>query len=172
MEFPSNVKSPMHANKSSSIRMSPSGAQALAARNLDFLAAIERTIDALVSDTDLIHDIGLAYQEIQDKLTGLDTEIDADGRITGLLEKASEACVRIYRDAQRRHEAACRDPLLQPDDGVTEAYDGFIVAMHALHDTVEVLREWIATHDAVLQPTTGKTFDSVDDLFDALLAGS
>jgi hypothetical protein len=61
---------------------------------------------------------------------------------------------------------------LQPDDGVAEAYDGFIAAMHALHDTVEVLREWIAMHDALLQPTTGKTFDSVDDLFDALLAGS
>jgi protein-disulfide isomerase-like protein with CxxC motif len=37
---------------------------------------------------------------------------------------------------------------------------------------VETLREWIATHDAVLQPTTGQTFDSVDDLFDAMLAGS
>ncbi len=172
MKIPFNVELLMHANKSSSLRMSPSGAQALAARNLDFLAAIERTIDALVSDTDLIHDIGRAYQEIQEKLTGLGTEIDADGRITGLLEKASEACVRIYRDAQRRHESARQDPLLQPDDGVAEAYDAFIAAMNALHDTVETLREWIATHDAVLQPTTGQTFDSVDDLFDAMLAGS
>ena len=172
MKIPFSVELLMHANKSSSLRMSPSGAQALAARNLDFLAAIERTIDALVSDTDLIHDIGRAYQEIQEKLTGLGTEIDADGRITGLLEKASEACVRIYRDAQRRHESARQNPLLQPDDGVAEAYDAFIAAMHALHDTVEMLREWIATHDAVLQPTTGQTFDSVDDLFDAMLAGS
>ena len=114
IKIPFHVELSMHANKSSSMRMSPSGAQALAARNLDFLAAIERTIDALVSDTDLIRDIGRAYQEIQNKLTGLDTEIDADGRITGLLEKASEACVRIYRGAQRRHEAACQDPLLQP----------------------------------------------------------
>ena len=80
--------------------------------------------------------------------------------------------MRIYSDAQRRHESARQDPLLQPDDGVAEAFDAFIAAMHSLHDTVEVLREWIATHDAVLQPTTGKTFDSVDDLFDAMLAGS
>ncbi len=114
--------------------------------------------DAMVSDTDHIDDIGSAYQAIQDKLTGLGTEIDAVGRITGLLEKASEACVRIYRDAQRRHEAACQDPLLQPDDGVAEAFDAFIAAMHSLHDTVEVLREWIGQQgepepNAVVQDT-------------------
>jgi hypothetical protein len=151
-------------------RMSPSGAQALAARNLDFLAAIERTIDALVSDTSLVNDIGHAYQELHDKLAGSESAIDADGRINALLEMASETCVRIYRDAQRRHRVADQDPLLQPDDGVLEAYGSFIQAVHKLHDTVEVLREWIATHDAVLQPTTGQTFDSVDDLFESLLS--
>ena len=161
----------MQAHTTMRSRMSPSGAQALAARNLEFLAAIENTLDALVSDTDLLRSISRAYQELHEKLAGIEIEIDAGGRIVAMLEKASGSCVRIYRDAQRRHQSACRDPVLKPDDGVTDAYSSFIEAVHDLHDTIETLREWIATHDAVLQLTTGQTFDSVDDLFDSLLAG-
>lgn len=86
-----------------------------------------------------------------------------------ILRDASAACARIYQDACRRHQSACKDPQLYPDDGVADAYSAFIEALGQLHDTIEALREWIATHDAVLQPTTGAVYSSADDLFAALL---
>lgn len=161
----------MQAQTFTRVSMSPASAQAFAARNLELLTAIENTIDALTGDTDLLSAISRTYGEVQDKLSGFEGEIDASGRIVAMLGKASDACSRIYRDAQHRHQSACTDPQLRPDDGVTDAYEAFMNAVHDLHDTVESLREWIAVHDAVLQPASGTTFDSVDDLFDSLLSG-
>lgn len=59
---------------------------------------------------------------------------------------------------------------MRPDDGLVEAYNEFVSVVNELHDTIEDLSEWIATHDAVVQPTTGQTFETVDSLFDALLS--
>ena len=150
-------------------RMTPVGAQAFAARNLELLAAIENTLDALNTDTNLLNAIHDGYQEIREKLEGTTTAIDEGGRIQAMLDKAGAACVRIYHDACQRHQSACQDPQLHPDDGVPDAYSAFMGALRALHDTLESLREWIATHDAVLQPTTGMVYASADDLFAALL---
>lgn len=150
-------------------RLTPVGAQAFAARNLELLAAIENTLDALSADTNLLNAIHDGYREIHEKLEGTSSAIDDDGRIQGILDKAGAACARIYHDACQRHQSACQDPLLHPDDGVADAYGAFIEALRELHDTIESLREWIATHDAVLQPTTGTVYASADDLFTALL---
>ncbi|WP_103018132.1 hypothetical protein [Alicycliphilus denitrificans] len=150
-------------------RMTPVGAQAFAARNLELLAAIENTLDALSADTNLLHAIHAGYREIHEKLEGTATAIDEGGRIQGILDKAGASCARIYHDACQRHQSACQDPQLRPDDGVADAYSAFIDALRELHDTIEYLREWIATHDAVLQPTTGTVYASADDLFAALL---
>ena len=150
-------------------RLTPVGAQAFAARNLELLAAIENTLDGLSADTKLLRAIHDGYQEIQDRLAGIKEPVDDSGRIQAALEKASAACARIYHDACKRHQSAKRDPQLRPGDGVAEAYGDFITALRDLHDTIEALREWIATHDAVLQPTTGAVYSSADDLFAALL---
>lgn len=151
--------------------LSPISAQSLAARNLEMLAAIENAIDVLVGDTDLLHGISRTYGEIQDRLSGFEGEIDPSGHIVAMLEKASAACVRIYHEAQKQHQTSRVNLQLHPDDGVTDAYEAFVGAVHELHDTIEALREWVAAHDAVLQPATGQVFDSVDDLFESLLAG-
>lgn len=151
------------------MRLTSFGAQAFAARNLELLAAIENTLDALTADTRLLNALHEGYQEIQDKLADHQTRVDPDGRMGAVLEKTADTCGRIYRDAQKRHESARTDPQLQPDDGVTDAYSEFMEALRTLHATVEELREWIATHDAVLEPTTGAVYSNVDDLFAALL---
>lgn len=150
--------------------MSSSGAQALAARNLELLRAIEDTVDSLAADTGLLRSICGTYTEIQTKLSASNTEIDPTGRICAVLDKASSSCVRIYNDAKNRHLSARSDPHLRSDDGVVDAYDDFINAVNDLHDTIDELCEWISNHDAVLQPTTGATFDTVSSLFDSLLA--
>jgi len=149
--------------------LTPIGAQVLAARNLELLAAIENTLDALYADTKLLRAIHDGFLEIRERLIGIDGPIDADGRTQAALSKASDACARIHRDAKQRHQSACADPSLRPDDGVADAYDEHIAAVQELHDTVESLRNWIADHDAVLEPTTGVVYSSVDDLFAALL---
>jgi hypothetical protein len=161
----------MQAQTLNRVSISTASAQAFAARNLELLTAIENTIDALTGDTDLLSAISRTYSELQEKLSSFEGEIDASGRIGAMLDKASASCARIYRDAEHRHQAACTDPQLRPDDGVTDAYEAFMNAVHELHDTVESLREWVAVHDAVLQPVSGTTFESVGDLFDSLLAG-
>jgi hypothetical protein len=160
----------MHAQAFIGQSMTPSGAQALAARNLDLLCAIENTVDCLVADTNLVRSICATYEEIQTKLSSSQTEIDPTGHICSVLEKASGSCARIYEDSKKRHLSAVRDPQLRSDDGVVDAYDEFMGVINQLHDTIEELCEWISTHDAVLQPTTGETFASVDSLFDALLS--
>lgn len=151
-------------------RMTPVGAQAFAARNLELLTAIEHTLDALHADTELLHAIHRGYEEIRCALEGNPAAIDEDGRIQGVLDKASAACARIYHDACQRHASACQDPQLRPDDGVADAYGAFIDAVRELHDSIESLREWIATHDAVLQPSVSAAYADVDDLVAALLA--
>ncbi len=150
--------------------MTPSGAQALAARNLDLLRAIENTVDCLSADTDLVRSICATYAEIQTKLSPSTIEIDPTGHIRSVLEKASGSCARIYEDAKKRHLSATTDPHLRSDDGVVDAYDEFMSSINQLHDTIEELCEWISTHDAILQPTVGLVFETVDSLFDSLLA--
>ncbi len=149
--------------------MTPIGAQMFAARNLELLTAIENTLDALAADIDLVNAIHRAYEEIRERLGVIDGAIDPDLTLQAKLEKASDACARIYRDTCRRHASACSDPDLRQDDGVAEAYSEYIDALSDLHGTVEKLREWIATHDAVIEPTTGVVYATADDLFAALL---
>lgn len=151
--------------------MTPAGAQAFAARNLELLTAIEHTLDALDADTQLLCAIRGGYEEIRTALADRATLIDGDGRIQATLDKAGAACARIYHDACQRHASACQDPQLRPDDGVADAYGAFIDTVRDLHDSIESLREWIATHDAVLQPTTSPVYASAADLFGALLPG-
>ncbi|WP_156913943.1 hypothetical protein [Comamonas badia] len=161
MQFPSG--------STNTARMTPIGAQAFAARNLDLLAAIENTLDALSADASLLNAIHDGYREIHERLEGTPTAIDEGGRIQAMLDKAGAACVRIYHDACQRQQSVRQDLQLHPDDGVADAYNAFIEVLRELHDAIEVLREWIATHDAVLQPTTGTVYASADDLFAALL---
>lgn len=159
----------MQASIDHSAELAYSHAFAFAARNLRLLGEIESTLNALKADIGLVKSITEGYDEIEQKLASRETLIDPEGRLQGLITKASDTCVRIYSDLKRRHAAACIDPQLRPDDGVAEAYDEYLSAVEALHDRLEEFREWVAIHDAILQPSTGAVYSTVDDLFDALL---
>lgn len=150
--------------------MSFAGVNAFAARNLQLLSVIENTLDALDSDIRIIVGIDASYEEMRQRLEPNDAVIDPDRRIESNLVKASDACSRIYHDAQQRHVSACTDPLLNSDDGVADAYESFMDAIRHLHDTVEDLREWVATHDAVLEPSTSAVFSNAGDLFESLMS--
>lgn len=149
--------------------LSLDGINAFAARNLELLSAIENTLDALDADTGLLRAIASGYEEVHQSLRSVVGAIDPNGTLTFRLEKASDACVRIFQDARKRYGSACNDPRLCEEDGVAEAYESFLLALREMHDAIEALREWIAVHDAVLEPTTGEVYSDATALFKALL---
>lgn len=158
----------MQANLVKQARLSVSGAQAHAARNLTLLNAIENTISALSSDCDLVRAIRAAYAEMFDEVRAHAELIDQEGLLLDQLAKASDACGRIRVGLLKRQHSAHTDPALKPDDGVADAYQAVIDCISHLHDEIDEMSEWIGVHDAVLQPSTGQTFSSVDDLFSSM----
>lgn len=148
----------------------PTRVHALAARNLQLLQAIESTISRLDSDSELLHAIQSAFEEVLGSLQtkGATQAIDPEGATCVAMAQASDACVRMHRTAKARHHAACNDCELTSEDGVAEAYDAYLLALEGVHDSIEELKEWIATHDALLDSSLPGTFGSVDDLFAAM----
>ena len=144
--------------------------QAMTARNLQFLQAIETTVNHLGSDSQLLSSIAHGFEEILGALKQRDNGqvIDSEGVICASLFNASEATSRIYARATAARQSACDDKQLRSDDGVVEAFDEYIEAVTSVHDLVEEIKDWIETHDAALEPSTGVVYSSVDDLMAAL----
>lgn len=148
----------------------PAHVQALAARNLQLLQAIESTVSRLGSDVQLIHSIAKAFEEIHSFLakTPGQSPIDPEAVVCGALTKASDACARMHSAAKAKHKSACEDRQLCNDDGVADAYEEYLAAIDSAHSCIEGLKEWIATHDAILEPDLPGTFSDVDALFEAM----
>lgn len=145
----------------------PAYAQAMAARNLQLLQAIETVLLGLEQD---IKQLELMTSSVEDTLGRLQnatdgTPIDPAGAVGRSLEMAADTASRMFTRAKAQHANACQDFRLTSDDGIVDAYGGYLAAIEAFHDAVETLREWITTHDAVLEPGNGQVFDSVDALF-------
>jgi hypothetical protein len=144
--------------------------EALAARNLQFLALIENTIDRVSGDTDHIRVMSKAVVACLESLQKANDVklIDPEGRLCELLGKTAEMARRMYADASGAHESACGDRLLQPDDGVVEAFSELMEAVTELHACSEELRDWVEIHDALLEEPTGATYTNAADLIAAL----
>ena len=145
-------------------------ALATTARNLQFLALIDSTIDIVSGDTGHIR---VCTRSIEDCMLALQSEIkDAkvsdESRLIEILDKTLDMARRIHFDAKRRHLAACDDRMLNLDDGVADVFEDLIAASQELFDCAAEFKEWIETHNALLEPSTGKSFESVNDLMAAL----
>lgn len=147
----------------------PAYAQAMVARNLQLLQAIETTLLHLEQDTQQLHlmtsGIESTLEELQRATAVTPTAIDPAGAVCRSLEVTGDIASRMYRRAKAQHADACQDFRLTSDDGIADAYGGYLAAVESFHDAVEALREWIATHDAVLEPGNGQVFNSVEALF-------
>ena len=144
--------------------------QEVTARNLHLLQTIESTVNRLGSDAKLLNTIGSAFSEVFEALKSRpeDDAIDPDGIICAALRKASDAASRMYKTCVLKRQAAADDKRLQHDDGVVDAYDEFITEIHAMHDLIEEIIEWIDVRIASLDDPSGVVYTSVDDLFKAL----
>jgi hypothetical protein len=144
--------------------------QEVTARNLHLLQTIESTVNRLSSDAHLVQSISRAFDEVFAAIKQRPAEkaIDPDGIICGALRKASDAASRMYGTCNAKRQAAHEDKRLNADDGVVDAYDDFIDEIHAMHDLLEEMIEWIDIHDASLELPSGVVYSNVDDLFEAL----
>lgn len=149
---------------------SPTQVQAYAGRTLDLLQAIEKTVDYLVENRDLIRVLSVGISDALEKLQAesIEVPLDPEGRVCELFSGCLDAIARMHHNSQRRRAAAAADGRLRHDDGVVEAYDAFIAALNDAHQDVHDLKDWIETHDALLEQPVGGAFVDVDDLFLAI----
>lgn len=150
--------------------VTPSQVQAFAGRTLDFLNAIEKTVDCLAGNTEMLYALSKEVQALLDRVKGkaYPTKLDPEGQVGKLLASGTSTDERMHQYAVAKRSAASADQRLQEADGVEAAYTDFIAAVSDHHDMLESLREWISVHDSLLEESTGKTYASVDDLFRAM----
>lgn len=149
------------------------GVQAYAGRTLQLLQAIEQTIDHVTENRDLVTALG---KGATDYLAALEQDppagpLDPEGRVCRTFAAAISALERMHQDAGMRRAAAATDRRLRDDDGVVDIYDSFLQALSDAHDAVHEVKEWIETHDALLEPATGGTYADATDLIDAIISG-
>ena len=151
--------------------VTPSRVQAQAGRTLEFLQIIEKTIDSLTENSDVLSamtkEINNVFQALQQNPSQV--ALDPDGRVCVLLSQALAAIERIHAREASKRASAVADQRIHSDDCVVDAFDQFLASLSHCHDGNHQLIEWIETHDALLEPSTGTTYDSPDDLFKAIL---
>lgn len=163
----------MHAQTYAQAQQQTSAlALAETARNLQFLALIDSTIDAVSSDTEHVR---VCTQTIDKYMTELQqgsegVPISREEQFVEVLDKTMEIARSIHTDSKRRHQAACEDRMLRPDDGVTDVYEGLIEASAELFSCAAEFKDWIETHNALLEPSSGEVYSSAEALLAALHA--
>lgn len=131
--------------------------QAQAARSVALLNAIEGTITRLVSDTEITYTLVRESRLFLESLKSSErTELlDPEGRACDLFKQGSAASLRLYNKCIDKRNAARTATELSSEDGVAEAYTGFIAALADLHNVLEDIRDTMATLDAELSPVVG-----------------
>ncbi|MHB1124025.1 MAG: hypothetical protein ACYC0T_15080 [Ramlibacter sp.] len=149
---------------------SPAGVHAYAGRTLDLLRAIERTIDHISENRGHVAVLAGGAVKYLEQLQArpVDAVLDPDGAVCAMFAEALGALERIYRDATVRRAAAASDRRLRGDDGVVEVYDDYLSSLSGCHDVLHEVKEWIETHDALLEPAKGGTYADAGDLIDAI----
>lgn len=146
-------------------------AEAMAARNLQFLALIENTIDRVSSDTDHVRACSKAIDEVMKGLQNSYAELPFEEvRLVELMERTQDMVRRIRMDAKKHHDSACNNKMLKPEDGVVDAYADFIEAIEELFNCASEFKDWIETHNALLEESTGTSYDTAEGLIAALQA--
>ncbi len=141
-----------------------------ATRNLEVLRAIDKTLDGLDENATLLEGMVRDVEAFQARLCAgnIAERVDPDGAIAGTLDAAVNIVGHVYgalRDG-RADVAACMD--FTDEDGVVDGFDVCLRLVERLHDALTGLREWIVTHDALLDEPAPGSFDSADDLFKAI----
>ena len=147
----------------------PAAVQAFASRNLNLLRAIDSTIDSLDTDSGIFRMLAddASKRHAFFEKNGLQDRIDPDGVVCTTLGSILDLLSSMHADSAKKHDAACRDPQLTPDDGVADAYQEHMDALTNFHDSVANLLDWIDTHDALLEAPGSVVYQSASDCWTA-----
>lgn len=145
--------------------------QAYARRTLDFLTVIENTVSGLATNRDVVVLLNKECKKTLGRIkkSHFDSEIDPDGCICDSLTNAAAVAERLYNSAVQRRAMIRENAAITTEDGLDEAFTGFIAAVADFHNVLEDLRDAILTLDASREPSTGTTFRSADELLAHLL---
>jgi hypothetical protein len=145
--------------------VSSSTLQAQAARSLDLLDLIDRTLFNLRANTDILTAV---CRELEPKIGAVECFegpelLDPEGRVSSLLLKAADAANRQYQHAIKCRQSAREARELVEEDGVADGWTGYIGALADYHNLLETLRDRIAIVDSMKSPMSA-SFSSVKDL--------
>lgn len=139
-----------------------SDVESTAHRSLEFLNAIENTIDALSYDQKVFGAFADIAHKALDGVRQLKSSqpIDSDGAVGESFLKAQIATKELYNRIVAKRQSAVTDARLTEEDGVGEEYQRLIDVITQLHDCLNELRWAIGEHDADLCESHGPVLAS------------
>jgi cell division septum initiation protein DivIVA len=144
--------------------------QAEAARSVAFLNAIESTVSHLVTNAQIATAMAKECHQIAESMSAapIEAALDPEGRVCDLLRQAADGLSRVHARCSAKEQAARGDQGLSGEDGVADAYAGFLESISHWHDALEELRERIETMDALVSESGGATYADVDEMLSTI----
>jgi len=136
-----------------------------ALRNLQLLSAMEDTRDMLAADTDVIRSIERTYDEIYAMLVANAQHLSAETvqAYLPLIETGADKVSRKWRNAHSQSR-------LHAQGGVGQAWQRYMDALYSLHEKMEEVRNWLEDLQACMEPSMGREFTDVDEMFDYIMS--
>lgn len=142
---------------------------------LEVLNAVEQTMDILASERLHVSTLADHGEMLIERIetSPFKEPIDPEDEMIEKL-RSTETGIRddVLRLLNERRESVVRDPRLEDEleDGIVAAYDDLIAAWTRVHNSFVNLRWAVMEHDADLDESTGNTYESPEDLINALSA--
>lgn len=138
-------------------------------KSLDVLKAIETTVFWLsfIQDKASV-DFRLATKATEAiKACDYAELIDAEGKLSGLIETTEIVLNDLYNTLISKRAAARKTAALDGEDKelIVDEYTSAIATVADLHNAMTDLRWAVMEHDADLEKDTGKTYTDVDKMF-------
>lgn len=129
------------------LREFTAGVSAVAARNLDFLRAIESTLAWLERLNKQLQADAEFAERVTEGLDAIEGIIDPDETIQKALESAQDGVQALYDLLIEKRQHGRNDRQLTADDGIEEAYTNAIGQAADLNNAINALRWHLGEHD-------------------------
>lgn len=147
------------------LREFSAGVQAAAARDLELLRDIEKTLAWLERMAAKLHADTVFAERVNSELGNIQGVIDPDDSVQDSLEKAQSAVNELYTLLISKRQSGRDDMRLTDEDGIEEAFTVAIAQAADLHNAINTLRWNIGEHDADREHRVGRVFTDIDSMF-------
>lgn len=140
-----------------------------ATRDLELLRAIDQTVTALCTVHDLMDSIHRSSAKLLERLPNA-TKAIPEGEIVPGLEALLDDIATAHRHfVEKKASADCAEEL-DPEDGVSDAYEQALSSMSDAHAALDDLRWGILNHNALLEPASGQAMSDPSEIEKFLLS--